>query len=103
LDEAKDKTKKDLAAFIGKMAKKEMNSFQKKGSPKRKKEDDNNNSVKLANTFDLSAMDYEDMSNLSIQEKGEVSSKEQLRRDDKEFIVSSPESSGEKDVIDNLD
>jgi hypothetical protein len=35
-DEAKDKTKKDLAAFIGKMVKKEMNSIQKKGSRQRK-------------------------------------------------------------------
>jgi hypothetical protein len=53
-DKAKDKTKKDLAAFTRNMVKKEMNAVQKKDN-KRKKDDNNNeNDNKAINAFDFS-------------------------------------------------
>jgi hypothetical protein len=99
-DKAKDKTKKDLAAFIGKMIKKEMNTVQKKDNNKHKKDDNDNNDAKSIDAFDLSMIDYTDMANLSIKEDAKVSSSEQICRDDEEFTVSSPKSAGEKNDID---
>jgi hypothetical protein len=98
-EDAKDKTKKDLAAFIGKLVKKELNAIQKDDKEKRKKvEDDDDDDDKSVNAFDLSTMDYEDMANLSINDGAKVSSEEQARRDDEEFTVSSPDN-GEKDNV----
>ncbi|MGL5934007.1 MAG: hypothetical protein ACRCZI_00125, partial [Cetobacterium sp.] len=57
-DEAKDKTKKELAAFVGKIIKKELNAVQKKKAKKRKKDDDDDDdSVKSVNAYDLSTID----------------------------------------------
>jgi hypothetical protein len=95
-DDAKDKTKKELAAFVGKIIKKELNAVQKKKAEKRKKDDDDD-SVKSVNAYDLSMIDYEDMANLSIDEDAKVSSSEQLRRDDDEFTVSSPKKEGKEE------
>jgi hypothetical protein len=96
-DDAKDKTKKELAAFVGKIIKKELNAVQKKKAEKRKKDDDDDDSVKSVNAYDLSMIDYEDMANLSIDEDAKVSSSEQLRRDDDEFTVSSPKKEGKEE------
>ena len=95
-DEAKDKTKKELAAFVGKIIKKELNAVQKKKAEKRKKDDDDD-SVKSVNAYDLSMIDYENIANLSIDEKAKVSNSEQLRRDDDEFTVSSPKKEGKEE------
>ena len=101
-DEAKDKTKKDLAAFIGKLVKKELNAVQKSDKEKRKKKDDDDedDDDKSVNAFDLSTLDYDDMANLSINDDAKVSSQEQARRDDEEFTVSSPDSAEKDNVID---
>jgi hypothetical protein len=101
LDEAKNKTKKDLAAFIGKMVKKELNAVQKTDDKCKKSDDDDDDDdeVNSVNAFNLSVINFTDMANLSIQEEAQVSNSEQIRRDDEEFIVSSPERA-EKDVID---
>jgi hypothetical protein len=100
-NEAKDKTKKDLAAFIGKLVKKELNAVQKDDKEKRKKnEDDDDDDDKSVNAFDLSTLDYDDMANLSINDGAKVSSQEQARRDDEEFTVSSPDSAEKDNVID---
>jgi hypothetical protein len=101
-DEAKDKTKKDLAAFIGKLVKKELNAVQKSDKEKRKKKDDDDedDDDKSVNAFDLSTLDYDDMANLTINDDAKVSSQEQARRDDEEFTVSSPDSAEKDNVID---
>ena len=100
-EDAKDKTKKDLAAFIGKLVKKELNAVQKDDKEKRKKnEDDDDDDDKSVNAFDLSTLDYDDMANLSINDGAKVSSQEQARRDDEEFTVSSPDSAEKDNVID---
>jgi hypothetical protein len=77
LEEAKDIT----------MAKKEMNSIQKKESPKSKKDndDDNDSRVKSVNAFDLLKLNYDDMAKLTINNK--VRNKEQIILNNYKFTV----------------
>ena len=71
-DEAKTSTKKELAAYVKKAVRKEVNSISKKRPAK---DDDDEKSL---NAIDLSGFNYEDMDNLKIEsdddtvEEGEV-------------------------------
>ena len=75
-DDNKSKTKKDLATFIKKTMRKELNSFA--ASKKRKtsdKDDESSFDEAELDNMDLSGFNYQDMENLSIDDKseGEVS------------------------------
>ena len=71
-DEATDKSKKDLAAFIRKEAKKIVKKDLKAYNKKRKNETDDSESEDLdLNAFDLKDFNYEDMEALKITDDGD--------------------------------